>query len=275
MLSLVLDILDIVSAIAARTGFNVLMPGTEGERILAFLSFMVIVITPFGSDNYTFPIVNNMFLVAPITLTQLRRVARRSSRIHMPMAGLKTREDKDNFAREVAIHFPWKYITVMIVFVVLIQGTLFKTGYSFVDGADGLKRDSKITSIEKLHGLYTTRENADRIETLYKALSDNGLLSYELLQFGESPGLSYAFDMNPSIYTTWPSLESNTVSSFDEALSNLSDRPVIITDADIMTKYQDSKSTMDKIDILLDYIASNDYNIVFEDGNYVVYAPCN
>lgn len=275
VLSLVLDILDIVSAIAARTGFNVLMPGTEGERILAFLSFMVIVITPFGSDNYTFPIVNNMFLVAPITLTQLRRVARRSSRIHMPMAGLKTREDKDNFAREVAIHFPWKYITVMIVFVVLIQGTLFKTGYSFVDGADGLKRDSKITSIEKLHGLYTTRENADRIETLYKALSDNGLLSYELLQFGESPGLSYAFDMNPSIYTTWPSLESNTVSSFDEALSNLSDRPVIITDADIMTKYQDSKSTMDKIDILLDYIASNDYNIVFEDGNYVVYAPCN
>ena len=275
VLSLLLDILDIVSAIAARTGFRVLMPGTEGERILAFLSFMVIVITPFGSDNYTFPIVNNLFIVAPITLAQLRRVARRSSRIHMPVTGLKTREDKDNFAREVSIHFPWKYITVMIVFVVIIQGTLFKAGYSFVDGADGRKRDTKITSIEKLGGLYTTSDNAAAIEDLYKALSDNDLLEYKLLQFGESPGLSYAFDMKPAIYTTWPSLESNTVSGFDEALMYLSERPVIITDTDINLKYQDSSSTLEKIDILLDYIASNDYNIVFEDGNYIVYAPCD
>lgn len=275
VLSLVLDILDIVSAFRVSAGSKSIMPGTDGERIFAFLSLMVILITPFGSDNYTFPIVNNLFIVAPITLTQLRRVARRAGQVYKPVTGFKTADDRISFARKCAIHFPWKYMSIMVVLVLIIQGTLFKMGYSFVDGADGTKRDTKVTVVDKLKGIYTTGYNADRIESLYKTLSDNDLLEYELLQFGESPGLSYVFDMEPAIYTTWPTLESNTVDKFDEALMYLSERPVIITDADIMTKYQESITTCEKIDILLDYIASNDYNIVFEDGNYVVYAPCN
>ena len=275
VLSLVLDILDIVSAFAERLDFVVIMPGTQGERIMAFLSLMVIVITPFGSDNYTFPIVNNLFLVAPITLAQLRRVARRATSVHMPRTGLRTQEARDKFDLECAVHFPWKYMCVMIVLVVIIQGTLFKAGYSFVDGADGRPRDSKVTSVDKLEGLYTTSDNAAEIEKLYKVFKDNDLFDHELLQFGESPGLSYAFDMKPAIYTTWPTLESNTVDIFDDALMNISARPVIITDADMMTEYQDSPSVLSKIDILLDYIASNDYNIVFEDENYIVYVPCD
>lgn len=274
VLSLVLDILDIVSAFAERMDFVVIMPGTQGERIMAFLSLMVIVITPFGSDNYTFPIVNNLFIVAPITLAQLRRVARRATSVHLPRTGLKTREAKDKFALECSVHFPWKYMCAAIVFVVIIQGTLFKAGYSFVDGADGRIRDSKVTSVDKLKGLYTTSDNAIEIDTLYKAFKDNELFEYDLLLFGESPGLSYVFDMKPAIYTTWPTLESNTVEIFDDTLMNISARPVIITDADIMTKYKDSPSVLSKIDILLDYIASNDYNIVFEDEKYTVYVPC-
>lgn len=273
VISLVLDILDIYSAIASRCGMIVLMPGTEGERIMALLSLMVIVITPLGSDNYTFPVVNNLFLVAPITLVQLRRIARRATSVYIPKTGFSNRQVRDDFARKCAVHFAWKYMMVMIVTVLIIQGTLFKIGYSFVDGADGQKRDAKVTTIDKLKGLYTTGDNAYRIEKLYKILKDNDLLSYELLEFGESPGLSYIFDMKPAIYTSWPSLESNRVSDFDDALMNLLTRPVIITDADILTRYAQSNTTMTKVDILLDYIASNDYNIVFEDDNYVVYVP--
>lgn len=275
VLSLVLDILDIFSAFAKEMDFVVIMPGTEGERIMAFLSLMVIVITPIGSDNYTFPIVNNLFLVAPITLAQLRRVARRATSIHIPRTGLKTLEQKNKFALECAVHFPWKYMCVMIVLIVIVQGSLFKAGYSFVDGADGRVRDSKVTSVDKLKGLYTTNDNVVEIESLYQVFTDNDLFEYELLQFGESPGLSYAFDVEPSIYTTWPTLESNTVERFDEALMDISARPVIITDADMMTEYQDSPSVLSKIDVLLDYIASNGYNIVFEDENYIVYVPCD
>ncbi len=250
IMSIVLDILDIISAFMDRLGYVSIIPGTSGERIFAMVSILIILITPLGSDNYTFPLINNLIILAPITLAQLRRVIRRSGR--------------------GPAHFPWQSMSLMIVIVLLIQGTLFKIGYSFVDGMDGTRRDTKITSeLSRAQGLVTTKDNAAELINLYEVLSENDLLDNNLLQFGNSPGLSYLYDMEPAIYTTWPTLPSNRVEDFDKALIDMKDYPVIITDASI---YGDNDSFGDKMDILMDYIASNDYNIVFEDDKYVVYA---
>ncbi|SEP96978.1 hypothetical protein [Butyrivibrio sp. TB] len=250
ILSGVMDVLDIISGIMDRLGYVSFMPGTNGERIFAMVSILIILITPLGSDNYTFPLVNNLILVAPITLTQLRRVIRRS--------------------RGGAVHFPWHAMALMVVVVLLIQGTLFKYGFSFIDGMDGTRRDIRMSSeIPKAAGLETTADNAVELIKLYNVLKDNGLLEYKLLQFGNAPGMSYLFDMEPAIYTTWPMLASNRIEDFDHALMNMTDYPVIVTDADIDGV---GYGVSDKLDILMDYIASNDYNIIFEDEKYVVYA---
>ncbi len=250
ILSGVMDVLDIISGIMDRLGYVSFMPGTNGERIFAMVSILIILITPLGSDNYTFPLVNNLILVAPITLTQLRRVIRRS--------------------RGGAVHFPWHAMALMVVVVLLIQGTLFKYGFSFIDGMDGTRRDIRMSSeIPKAAGLETTTDNAVELIKLYNVLKDNGLLEYKLLQFGNAPGMSYLFDMEPAIYTTWPMLASNRIEDFDHALMNMTDYPVIVTDADIDGV---GYGVSDKLDILMDYIASNDYNIIFEDEKYVVYA---
>lgn len=250
ILSIVLDILDIISGVMDRLGYVSIMPGTNGERIFAMLSILIILITPLGSDNYTFPLINNLILLAPISLTQLRRVIRRS--------------------RGGAVHFPWHSMSMMVVVVLLVQGTLFKYGYSFIDGMDGTKRDTRMSSeIPKAAGLVTTADNASELTKLYNVLADNDLLDQKLLQFGNAPGMPYLFDMEPAIYTSWPILASNRIEDFDNALMNMSDYPVIVTDAVINT---DSYGVSDKLDILMDYIASNDYNIVFEDEKYVVYA---
>ncbi|PWT26307.1 hypothetical protein [Butyrivibrio fibrisolvens] len=250
ILSGVMDVLDIISGIMDRLGYVSFMPGTNGERIFAMVSILIILITPLGSDNYTFPLVNNLILVAPITLTQLRRVIRRS--------------------RGGAVHFPWHAMALMVVVVLLIQGTLFKYGFSFIDGMDGTRRDIRMSSeIPKAAGIETTTDNAVELIKLYNVLKDNGLLEYKLLQFGNAPGMSYLFDMEPAIYTTWPMLASNRIEDFDHALMNMTDYPVIVTDADIDGV---GYGVSDKLDILMDYIASNDYNIIFEDEKYVVYA---
>lgn len=250
ILSIILDILDIVSGFMDRLGYVSIMSGTNGERIFAMVSMLIILITPLGSDNYTFPLVNNFILIAPITLTQLRRVIRRS--------------------RGGAVHFPWQSMSLMVVVVLLVQGTLFKYGFSFIDGMDGTKRDTKMSSeIPKAEGLVTTKDNASELIKLYNALSDNDLLDKKLLQFGNAPGMSYLFNMEPAIYTSWPALASNRIEDFDNALMTMEDYPVIVTDANINS---DSHGISDKLDILMDYIASNDYNIVFEDEKYVVYA---
>lgn len=251
IMSIILDLLDIISGFMDRLGYEPVMPGTNGERIFAMVSILIVLITPLGSDNYTFPLVNNLILIAPITLTQLRRVFRRS--------------------RGGVVHFPWKSMALMVVAVLFIQGTLFKKGYSFVDGMDGTRRDTVVSSqLSRAQGLVTTSDNASSLVNMYNALSDNGLLEYKLLQFGNAPGLSYLYDMEPAIYTTWPNLASNKVEDFDSAMLNMTDYPVIVTDSSILS---DSFAAKDKLDILLDYIASNDYNIIFEDGKYVVYAP--
>ncbi|PWT25613.1 hypothetical protein, partial [Butyrivibrio fibrisolvens] len=59
ILSGVMDVLDIISGIMDRLGYVSFMPGTNGERIFAMVSILIILITPLGSDNYTFPLVNN------------------------------------------------------------------------------------------------------------------------------------------------------------------------------------------------------------------------
>ena len=42
------------------------------------MTLLLILITPIGSNNYTFPLVNNLFLIAPVTLWLLRRLIQRA-----------------------------------------------------------------------------------------------------------------------------------------------------------------------------------------------------
>jgi|GEM_PF-1234137 len=256
IISIVLDILDVLSAIFERLGKGyVFIPGTSGERLLSFTSLLIILITPIGSDNYTFPIINNLFLVAPITLVQIRRVLRRMKKGE----NIKFRQT-----------FPIRAMVMMVLVVLLIQGTFFKFGFSFVDGADGTVRDSTV-SIDKAKYMTTTTVNATHIENIYDAILANGMENYKLFVFGNAPGLSFIYDMEPAIYTSWPSLESNRVSDVDEGLMNM-DRDTVI----IMEKKDESTKTTSfsqKEDIILDYIAESDYNIIFEDDLYKVFGP--
>lgn len=245
----------IISLILGVIGICGFLNGNKQEQTLAFLMVMIILITPLGSNNYTYPVVNNLFVVAPIALWIMRRLMQR----------LGDRQ----------LHFTWQSTITMVIIVVLIQGILFHVNFSFVDGADGQKRGETVKTIPKVGSMVTTSYNARTLEELGKYLSDNNLLGTKALLFGGIPGLSYIFDLKPAIDTVWPDLDSYSTEIFDEKLIELSTSdepyPVIIVGKDM----QGYANISDKYDILLDYISNHDYNIDFESERFTVYVGDN
>ncbi|WP_022772677.1 hypothetical protein [Butyrivibrio sp. AE2015] len=228
-----------------------ILNGSRQEQTLAFTALMLILVTPIGSNNYTFPILNNLFIIGPIVLWLFRRMMQRAGEAHY--------------------NFAWEAMFTFVLIVLFIQGALFHLGYSFMDGADGTKRES-LVSIEKAKNMVTTQYNADTLEELSVVLNENDLQNTKVILFGGIPGVSYLFDMYPAIDTTWPDLDSYSVDNFDKQLMDLSvsaePTPTIIIGKD-MAEYANIGM---KYDILLDYIVNHDYNKVFEGDRFIVFA---
>ena len=229
--------------------------GQASERSLCLACLLIMIITPLGSNNYTYPLLNNLFIVAPFIMWMFRRVRQ--------AAGLDER------------HFAWKAMYMAILVLLFVQSTLFHYKYSFVDGTDGTKRSALIgtQNLPKAAGMYTTPDNADSLSELHTLIRQKGLEDKKLLQFGKAPGLSYLLDMEPAIFSTWPDLDSNTVERFEAALkdfegANNEELPVVIVNPD----FEGEVSAEKKYDMLLDFLKSWKYNKVFESDRFEVYA---
>ncbi len=244
----------IIAIILAVIGSTGILNGSRQEQTLAFAVLIVILITPIGSNNYTFPVINNLFFVAPVTLWLLRRLMFRLG-------------DSDH-------HFPWQAMVTMVIIVVMIQGALFHSHFAFLDGDDGKKRDSH-SMISKVSSMATTSYNADTLNELYVALEGLNASDKKAVFFGAVPGLSYIFDIEPAINTVWPDLDSYSTSKFSDELSKISvsgdDLPIVIIGHNL-PEYANIEA---KRDVLMDYIGSNDYNKVFESDRFTVYAIGN
>jgi hypothetical protein len=239
----------IMSFIFCITGSLGLLNGDRQEQTLAFAVLVIMLVTPLGSNNYTFPLVNNLFVVAPVSLWMMRRLMFRLG--------------------ESDVHFPWQAMSVMVIAVLVIQGAIFHAVFAFGDGTDGQVRDA-YSDISKVGALKTTSYNAATLDELQKALSDNDLLGRKTVFFGGVPGLAYIFDLEPALDTTWPDLDSYSIAKFDEELLDireLDEQPTVI----IGKEMQQYANIEQKYDILLDYIANHDYNRVFESDRFIVY----
>ena len=239
----------ILAVVLCVLGISGWMNGSREERLLSLMALLLILITPIGSNNYTFPLVNNLFFIAPVTLWLLRRLMQR--------------------AGGGQVHFPWKSMMLAVVILLTVQGTLFHFRYSFVDGADGQARDTKVTGIPRAEGMMTTAENAESLQQLYDFLQKNGLAGQQVIQFGKAPGVCYLMNLEPAISSLWPDLDSNTEESFDQDMTELDPekQPLVIVHPDFSGEVLAER----KYDILLDYMANYDYNKVFENGGYIVY----
>lgn len=186
---------------------------SQERRVFALLIAVVMLITPLGSNNGIYPIVNNLFLVAPFTLSVLFGLTKRFT-------------------------FPVKIVLGTFLVLLLIQSMLFGTNFRFRDGIDGEKMNTKVEGIEALQGMWTTEENAGTLESLAAYLdslmetteSTESTESAEsagerqtAILYGAIPGLFYLLDLEPATTALWIDLDTNSVEALQADLQKWTD----------------------------------------------------
>lgn len=221
------------------------------EKLWAVLIMVITLVTPLGSNNYTFQNLNNLFLAAPFTFYTYVKIFRRKGG-----KGLISQ-----------ITFPWKAMLAMLGIMILVQSIGFHSQFVFRDGMDGTKRDYLFEEPKVLAGMWTTQENGKALQELIGYISEKGLGEKEVVLYGDCPGLSFILNMPFAIGTAWPDLGSYPYETFVRDLQQLEETPMVIIRSGVT---QDEQSIQKK-EYLTAFMNSNEYVNVYNNGTYGVY----
>lgn len=191
---------------------------TEKEKLLCGLGMLVILITPLGSNNHLYSAINNLFLVAPVTLWMLVRFLR-----WVPdcLAGERVGPGSGRRGWQICF-FPVKAMLICILFMITVQGTLFGIGYVFSEGDGGENLHTAIPDNTVLKGMLTSPDRAEAIGTLSAYVQQQGLTGREVILYGQIPAMSYYLQM-PFAITAWPDLRSYNYEVMVSDLERLSE----------------------------------------------------
>lgn len=225
------------------------------DKLLSLLVLLVIVITPIGSNNETYPNMNNLFLAAPVTLWLGYRIY------------LSTKS-------RTAL-FPMRAMLVAVAGFFLVQSLGFGVHSVFRDSIEGQKRDSQVTGCAKLAGVKTNRENAaalqDVVDCVNAGLAGQGY--HTLLTFGDVPGFGWLFDMPSVLSHDWPDMNTYPADKMREELDALIYRnsapPVVMTNASNVD-WEDPQEVK-KWELLQEFMKEYDYVQQLDNGIYQIY----
>lgn len=214
-------------------------------KLYAVLGLVVIVISPLGSNNYTYQNLNNMFLVMPLLMYAAQDLIK-------------------NLKEEY--YFPVKSYVIILVAVIAIQAWGFHMEFTFRDGMDGTPRDSEVVSVDSLKGMYTNYINMASLTTLDDIMQRIG--PEEIIYFGDCPGLTYILRIPSAMTSSWCDLDSVGIDEFKGDLDRLNSScpPVIIRQTEPAHVHYEEKMTA-----LQNYMDEYGYECLFENTDYKVY----
>lgn len=237
------------------------------QKVFALLVILEVFLTPLGSNNALYPIINNLFLAVPFLLWVVY----------------------DQFRKTGG--FVWKTPLLLLLAFVLVQSIGFHICFVFQDGIWGEKRDTLIAAPAKAAGVYTNQDNGELLEELAVYVEGAGLSGREAILYGDIPGLGYLLDMPSALSTFWPDLDSYRMAEFERDMALVEQRmeaggeaPVFVLaaqaaaylseDADAMNWFGVDQEKMDADEKLRQIGAfMQEYGYVEKFGNarYVVY----
>ncbi len=215
---------------------------SKENKILAAFLIVIIFVSPLGGNNNIYTVMNNAFLVLPVSLLLIEDFVKEKKNVSITMSAL------------------------IFVTLLFIQSFLFGTNYTFHDlnKEDDVEIESSITGQTTTYSLVTTEERNEALSGLGAYLEENNLLESKVILYGNVPAISYIFDMEPALFTTWPDLASNTIEKLEESLKNLKETPVIIMGKD----WEDGSN---KAQAITQYMKANDYNCTYSNNEFFVY----
>lgn len=243
----------------------------SADKVLALIVLIQLFVTPLGGNNKLFPAINNLFLAAPFTLWVCR--------------------DFFVSTRGKSVHIPWKTMLLAFGLMVFVQSVGFHAQFVFLDGVWGEKRDTLLTGIPKVEGIYTNRENAEMFTDLFEYAKRQEFAGREVILYGEVPGLSYLLDMPTAISTAWPDLDSFRLVQFtqdmekvEQNMAGSQERPVVIVSSAIAAyRGEDAEAYKwfgvdtekldadEKLAVLLQFLEDHGYEETFCNMRYAVY----
>lgn len=263
--AVLLLLVTIAAAVFCLTGKSVCVE----RKILAALVLLQIFLTPLGSNNDLYPIINNLFVAAPFLLWVIDAGRRNGA----------------------AYGFVWRTPVVLLVLFVTVQSIGSHANFVFQDGIYGEPRDKCVKGPEKAAGVYTTLENGALLEELSAFIEEEGLTGREMITYGELPGLHYLLDMPPALSTGWPDLSSYRMTEYTRDLAEVAaeseagkEMPVIIVSSAVAAYWSDDGEAInwfgvdvekmaqdEKQRILGEWVRGYGYTEVFGNARYVVY----
>lgn len=215
----------------------------EKEKLLAVLMVISILILPLGSNNRSYPLINDLFLVGPVTLYFLHRFLPRS--------------------------FPVRAVCAGCLLTCFVQSWGFGWVFVFRDGSFAEKRNTKVENNGILKGMYTTQSNAAALEEIIGFWEEAGLEDTPVILYGDVPGLSYLLDVPAAITTTWANLESYNMTFWERDFAHVQEqidtvRPVVV----IGNAYV---PVDEKADLLQAFMDRNGYQKRFENEKVTIY----
>jgi len=213
------------------------------EKLLAMLVLVTILILPLGSNNRSYPVINDLFLIGPLTLYYIWKFLPR--------------------------RFPVGVVAVGCLLTLGVQSVGFGTVFVFRDGSNMEKRDTKVENNGILTGMYTTRTNGESLEQLGAFWEDEGLEGTPVILYGDVPGLSYLLDAPPALTTTWANLESYNMTFWERDFARVEEnmeavRPVVVTGNDYVPV--DGKAAL-----LQSFMEKYGYREIFTNTKVTVY----
>ena len=242
----------------------------SSQKLWAVFLLVVIFATPLGSNNGLYPLINNTFLLLPVSLCMMSWFVKTvfggkgDAKICDEKALVSTKIKSDSL-------FVVKSMVIFLIACVSVQSILFGLGFVFHDAPS--EDNSSYAVLEpdmkgmpaSTAGMYTNVDKKQESEVLGGYLKQNDLLDKKVLLYGDIPALAYIYDMEPAIYTTWPDLDSNPLERLQNDLNGITkDFPVVILSAD-------PDSSNDKEKAIKDFLDKNNYVRDYESKEFIVY----
>lgn len=233
----------------------------EKYKLWAVFLLVIIFITPLGGNNGLYYLMNNLFVIAPVSVCILWDV-------------IKTLTKEKLFEGQA---FVWKSMAVFVLLGTLVQSFLFGIGFVFHDALPKGEQYVKveITGSDSTKGLRTTVDKKTQLEALGGYLVKNQLTERKVLLYGEIPAVSYIFDMEPAVYTTWADLASNTLERLEADLDNITqDYPVVVVTEEIGNELKTAELSVPqdpKLAAIAAFIQRGNYSCTYAEQGYCVY----
>lgn len=236
-------------------------------QLLSAFSLITLFIAPLGTNNHAYATINNLFLVAPVTVYLLS---------YYSLQWVKAEgEEKNGTAKawKQAAAFPVAAMTAFFLACLTWQTFAFQNCYVFGDSSSVEKRDTKIENNGILRGIYTTESKARNLEELSLFLENQDLQGKSLYLYGNIPALCYYLDQAPATSMLWPDLDSYEWEVFYRDLTALcgrtkGERPIFILSVERITQRE---PMIKKMQAIQDFLENENYENTFSNELFAVY----